>query len=76
MKDWRASSEQMKRRSKNGLRSTYYFPLADRLFASVRSAPKSFQSKLYAKLQVDEAALGGTYERLWYAFGRLKGKAA
>ena len=29
-----------------------------------------------SKLQVDEAALGGPYERLWYAFGRLKGKAA
>ena len=35
-----------------------------------------FESKLYAKLQVDEAALGGPFERLWYAFGRLKGKAA
>ena len=35
-----------------------------------------FESKLYAKLQVDEAALGGPFERLWYAFDRLKGKAA
>jgi hypothetical protein len=40
------------------------------------NAYPQFESKLYAKLQVDEAALGGPYERLWYAFGRLKGKAA
>ena len=40
------------------------------------NAYPQFESKLYAKLQVDEAALGGPYEGLWYAFGRLKGKAA
>jgi Retrotransposon gag protein len=35
-----------------------------------------FESKLRAKLRVDKEALGGVYERLWYAFGRLKDKAA
>ena len=40
------------------------------------NAYPQFESKLYAKLQVDEAAIGGPFERLWYAFGRLKGKAA
>lgn len=40
------------------------------------NAYPQFESKLHAKLQVDKAALGGAYERLWYAFGRLKGKAA
>lgn len=40
------------------------------------NAYPQFESKLYAKLQVDEAALGGPYERLWYAFDRLKRKMA
>ena len=35
-----------------------------------------FESKLQAKLIIDAAAIGGPYEQLWYAFGRLKDYAA
>lgn len=35
-----------------------------------------FISLLRAKLNVDRDALGSAYDRTWYAFGRLKGRAA
>lgn len=35
-----------------------------------------FESKLQAKLIIDAVAIGGPYEQLWYAFGRLKDSAA
>jgi len=35
-----------------------------------------FESKLQSKLIIDAAAIGGPYEQLWYAFGRLKDYAA
>lgn len=37
---------------------------------------QNFKHLLKAKLYVDRQALGGPYERLWYAYGRLSGNAA
>ena len=35
-----------------------------------------FESQLRAKLRIDEAAIGGPVEQIWYGFSRLSGKAA
>jgi hypothetical protein len=35
-----------------------------------------FESQLKAKLAIDEAAIGGPVEQIWYGFSRLGGKAA
>lgn len=37
---------------------------------------QNFKHLLKAKLYIDRQALGGPYERLWYAYGRLSGNAA
>lgn len=40
-----------------------------------RSQYMQFAAILYAKLTIDAPAIGGPFEQLWYAFGRLTGKA-
>ncbi|QKX57731.1 uncharacterized protein TRUGW13939_04850, partial [Talaromyces rugulosus] len=47
----------------------------DKYDDSDRSRYMQFVAILYAKLTVDAPAIGGPYEQLWYAYGRLAGKA-
>jgi hypothetical protein len=41
-----------------------------------KAAYPAFKGLLRAKLRIDAAAIGGEPERVWYAFGRLSGKAS
>ena len=41
-----------------------------------KTAYPAFKGHLGAKLRIDQAAIGGEAEQVWYGFGRLSGKAA
>jgi hypothetical protein len=41
-----------------------------------KTAYPAFKGHLRAKLRIDQAAIGGEAEQVWYGFGRLSGKAA
>ena len=41
-----------------------------------KTAYPAFKGHLRAKLRIDQAAIGGEPEQVWYAFGRLADKAA
>jgi hypothetical protein len=47
----------------------------DKYDDSDRSKYMQFVAILYAKLRIDAPAIGGPFEQLWYAYGRLSGKA-
>lgn len=59
-----------------GRRPRPKLPTPDTFDGIDRAFYPTFRSKLRAKLIVDKEALGEPYDRMWYAFGCLTGKAA
>ena len=48
----------------------------DKYDGESKTAYPAFKGHLRAKLRIDQAAIGGEAEQVWYGFGRLSGKAA